>query len=242
MIRVRRSGKHLGMDAERLYEVVYNGIKPNIRLMVYQQKPTSLDELVRAAKVAEAHAPPDNEELAALIRDAAKASTKAQEKQAAQLKALGTKVDRVVAVGSGERYVGTEHDEVSEGGYEAAVEFDNSRTKAQPPRRQYAQTPQMRQRNNYVNNFANRPNNGEPRTYRSPQQSGQAPAGQRAPVNTQGGSPAHRAQPLNTSGGCRFCGWDHERGNCRAFGQECSKCHKIGHFGRVCRSGRQATA
>ena len=239
MIRVRRSGKHLGMDADRLYEVVYNGIKPNIRLMVYQQKPTGLDELVRAAKVAEAHAPPDNEELAALIRDAAMASTKAQERQAAQLKALGTKVDRVVAVGSGDRFVSTEHDE---GDYEAAVEFDNRQTEAPPQRLQFAQTPQIRQRTNYVNNFANRQNNGEPRTYRSPQMREQAPSGQRAPVNTQGGSTPQRNQPLNTSGGCRNCGRDHERGNCRAYGQECSKCHKIGHFGRVCRSGRQATA
>mgnify|MGYP003461243859 CR=1 FL=1 len=134
---------------------------------MYQQKPTSLDELVRAAKVAEAHAPPDNEELAALIKDAPRASTKAQEKQAIQLKALGSKVDRVVAVGSGERSVRTEYGEEAEDYCEAAVEADGRRTDAQTQRRQYTQTPQVRQRNNYVNNFANRPSNGEPRTYRT---------------------------------------------------------------------------
>ena len=209
--------------------------------MVYQQKPTSLDELVRAAKVAEAHAPPDNEELAALIRDAARASTKAQEKQAIQLKALGSKVDRVVAVGSGERSVRTEYGEEAEGYYEAAVEADSRRTDAQLQRRQYTQTPQVRQRNNYVNNFANRPSNGEPRTYRTPQTREQAPPGRQTPANMQGGTPRWNP-PRDGSGGCRNCGLNHERGRCHAYGQECTKCLRIGHFGRVCRSGRQASA
>jgi hypothetical protein len=38
---------------------------------------------------------------------------------------------------------------------------------------------------------------------------------------------------------CRLCGSTHERGKqfCRAAGLKCEKCSKIGHFGKVCRSG-----
>ena len=35
---------------------------------------------------------------------------------------------------------------------------------------------------------------------------------------------------------CRFCGRSHNRGNCPAYGKECSNCLKSNHFAAVCRS------
>ena len=33
------------------------------------------------------------------------------------------------------------------------------------------------------------------------------------------------------------CGRTHKFGNCRAYNATCNKCHRMGHFARVCRSG-----
>ena len=33
---------------------------------------------------------------------------------------------------------------------------------------------------------------------------------------------------------CKFCGYDHIRGQCIAYGKECNFCHKLNHFERVC--------
>jgi hypothetical protein len=38
---------------------------------------------------------------------------------------------------------------------------------------------------------------------------------------------------------CGNCGWVHPQGGCRARGQICLRCGKMGHFARVCRSARQ---
>ena len=46
--------------------------------------------------------------------------------------------------------------------------------------------------------------------------------------------------PVVTAG-CNYCGQPghHAREQCKAKDQECRKCHKIGHFAKVCRSTRQ---
>ena len=36
---------------------------------------------------------------------------------------------------------------------------------------------------------------------------------------------------------CMYCGSSHERLKCPAFKKKCSKCGKLNHFARVCRSG-----
>ena len=36
---------------------------------------------------------------------------------------------------------------------------------------------------------------------------------------------------------CRYCGKNHDRGNCPAFGKECSKCSRKNHFKAVFKSG-----
>ena len=39
--------------------------------------------------------------------------------------------------------------------------------------------------------------------------------------------------------GCKFCGYDHLRGKCPAYGQTCKKCGQRNHFMKVCSSNRK---
>ena len=38
---------------------------------------------------------------------------------------------------------------------------------------------------------------------------------------------------------CGFCGLEHRKGNCPAYGKECTFCHRKNHFERVCREKKQ---
>ena len=183
--------------------------------MVLPQKPDGLDALVRAARVAEAAAPASNDTLSALVVEVMKASNQAQEKQAAELRALNSKVaalsmspmdQHAVTVNMVERPV-----------------TGGARQENRPPRRQFRPTAQTRQRDNYVQNFSGRQDGGGPRSFRPPTQQQQ-----------------RQQTPQLTSNGCGNCGWQHERGNCRATSEQCRRCGRTGHFARVCRSGRPA--
>ena len=41
------------------------------------------------------------------------------------------------------------------------------------------------------------------------------------------------------NGPCGFCGMEHRKGNCPAYGKECVYCHKKNHFERVCRQKKE---
>ena len=41
---------------------------------------------------------------------------------------------------------------------------------------------------------------------------------------------------------CRYCGGEHNRGNCPAYGKECRKCLKRNHFSKVCNSRKSVKA
>jgi len=88
MVRVRRSAKRLDMKPEAVYEAVLNGLRPNLRLAILALKPNGLDELVRSARLAQAVAPTTDNTLSASVMEVVKASTKAQERQAAEMGAL----------------------------------------------------------------------------------------------------------------------------------------------------------
>jgi hypothetical protein len=38
---------------------------------------------------------------------------------------------------------------------------------------------------------------------------------------------------------CRFCGGQHSRGKCPAYGKSCVKCGRINHFAKVCEQSSQ---
>lgn len=40
----------------------------------------------------------------------------------------------------------------------------------------------------------------------------------------------------NTIQDCKYCGRDHQRGKCQAYGQKCKNCGKMNHFKNKCMS------
>ena len=217
MIRVRRCAKRLKMEGDALYDAVLHGLRPAIRMMVLSQKPEGVDALVRAARVAEAAAPVSGDSLSSLVVKLMETSAQAQERQTSELKALNSRVAALSVAQQETR--------------EAAINAVATPTSERPtqydgqPRRQFRQTPQIRQRNNYVQNFAGRQDGGEPRSFRTPYR-----------------PPQQQQQQTRRSQGdgdeCGNCGLRHERGNCRATGADCRRCGRVGHFARVCRTSR----
>ena len=41
---------------------------------------------------------------------------------------------------------------------------------------------------------------------------------------------------------CKFCGYNHSRGKCPAYGKTCAKCGKRNHFATVCKSSEDSTS
>jgi hypothetical protein len=91
--------------------------------------------------------------------------------------------------------------------------FDDNRRRDNFRPRVVKQTPQNIQRANYAQQTANR----------------------KSVIRTS------FRQPQTTCYDCRNCGLHHPRGECKASGQRCNHCGKIGHFARVCRSNKTTT-
>jgi hypothetical protein len=140
--RLRKAARRLNFPAEVLHYAVINGLRGPIRLHVLQQGVKSIDDTVRAAKVAEAAATTAPDAISVLVLDAMQASAKASEKQAAEMKQLAASVATLTA------------------GQAAPVERVNTPTSApaqQPqPRRALLPTPQNQQRQAYAQRAANR--------------------------------------------------------------------------------------
>ena len=199
--RLRKAAKRLEMPQEVLHYAVINGLRGPLRLHVVQQGVKTMDDTIRAAKIAEAAASTTTDAVTAMMLDAMKANARASEKQAAELKQLTARVATLTAAQT-----------------VAAADAGAGDRPANEPRRQLLPTPQNRQRQEYAQRAAARTEPG-PRSF-EPRR------------------PDARQQQQPQAPGCTRCGLTHRAGACRAEGQECRLCGRIGHFARVCRSAR----
>jgi len=158
MNRVRRTAKRLGLGTDVLYDAVLNGLRPALRVLILAQKPEGLEAL--AARVAEGASPPADDALSSTVVELMKASMKAQEMQAAEMSALTNKI-AALATAQGHKQG------LAIGMVEGRGDSGPPR-QSRPPARQYRQTAQMRQRDNYVQNFASRQDGGGPRSFTRP--------------------------------------------------------------------------
>jgi len=159
---------------------------------------------------------------------------KAQEKQAAEMSALTNKITALATAQGHEQGLAI-------GMVEGRGDSGPAR-QSRPPARQYRQTAQMRQRDNYVQNFASRQERGGPRSFTRPAPQQQYAQQQYAPQQPQQQYMQQAPRQQTTQqpgGGCAQCGWQHEFGNCRAQGVECRRCGRTGHYARACRSAQQ---
>lgn len=95
--RLREAAGRLNFPAEMLRYAVISGLRGPIRLRVLQQGVKTLDDKIRAAMVAEAAATAAPDAMTVLILSAIKASIKASEKQAAEIKQPAASVATLTA-------------------------------------------------------------------------------------------------------------------------------------------------
>jgi len=207
--RIRKGAKRLTLDGQTVFDIVLNGLWPTVRMHVMQRHATTIDELIKFAKIAEAVVPTASVTSNALM-ELVRASVEVGQKQADELKQLARKLAALsVAREETEKNMMTE-------------------TRAVGPRqsggRPYRPTPQRQQLNNYGRN-----------SYRTTPEGGAQGFRQATPVTL----PQQASSEQATTEACTRCGSTHEQGRCRVEGAECWHCGKKGQFARVCRSARR---
>jgi hypothetical protein len=157
--RVRRAARRLNIADDILHYAVLNGLRSNIRGHVLQQGVKTLKAMIEAARIAETSASADP--LTALLMENIKATSQAAEKQAADLKELNAKVSALTAAAA---VVPAVHATQSTFSRESDSRHPQRDFRPRPNTgRQLKDTPQRRQRDNYVRNqMQNQPNRPRP--------------------------------------------------------------------------------
>jgi len=204
--RIRKGARRLRLEPQAITDVVLHGLRPAIRMHVLQRGAENLDQLVRYAKIAEAVAPSMGETSSAALMDIMRASAVANERQAAELKTLTGKVAALI----GGRVAGINAISGS-GAAPAPMGTQRVTFNRQPYRQDFRASPQQQQRTNYSRMANNRQPN-------------------------QGARPFVSRQPNTASGSvCDRCALSHPPGSCRAEGEICRACGRVGHYARACR-------
>jgi hypothetical protein len=196
---------------------VIHGLRSPIRLHVLQQGLQDLEHTLIAARIAEASTTTDS--LTALLLETNKTTTKAAEKQAADIKDLSMKVLALSATGITAPLAFTDNGQPVTNAVAPTQTHSVPRTSENYQRnsnfrpRVVKQTPRNIQRTNYAQQTANR-RSADRTSFK---------------------------QPQKVNDNCRNSELHHRQGECTAFGQQCNHCNKIGHFARVCRSNRPTT-
>ena len=217
---------------------IMNGLKPNIKLYVMQQKPENLDALLQAARVAEVTAPPQSQADTILKEDLAEMKM--------EMKKIVAKIGQIsVSTVNTPR----QSPELRERSTERRVSFEEPLTQPRSSTNWQPMNPQRGQRFG-----GQRPN---PNPYRSQQYNNgyraQRPwftgvnAYSRGGGNFRGNRPhmpqnnGRQPTSFQPNGQCLKCGQFGGHTHpffCPAINQTCNYCNRIGHWARVCRSTR----
>ena len=247
------------MPVTTLRDAVLHGLKPSLKIHVVQQKFDTIENLVRAARLAEAVLPPPTDNLSALMVDALAASTKSSQRQAAEIRNLTTKIAALTS-SSPSSQDDEELRDINGIGGSASAPIGNSATRSGNPEQYRPQQTTYPPRVNYTRQTWH--NQGPPQQpqqlrggmefrnqrYERSETYRQGGGGQHPQTNVAQQMPYRPFRQINTSigerrgmalgPGCDRCGRHHADGRCRATDQPCRQCGKYGHFARVCRSGR----
>jgi hypothetical protein len=218
--RVRHAARRLNITNDMLHYAIIQGLTPHIRTHVLSQGVKTLDDTIKAARVAECSLSVDP--VTSLLMQSIESNKRTADEQNKTITALA---DRIQALTPGH----------SHGGEIPVTPLPNQivqtvnqplADRAQPNqfrpmgndrRRNFRQTPQRRQRENQSRqNWDSRPSGAgmQSRQVRPP--AGQTP---------------------NTT--CSRCAGSHGWGECPAIGKNCRICNRPNHFARACRAVRQ---
>jgi hypothetical protein len=213
--RLKKEASRLNMPDNMLHYAVLNGLRPAIRSHCLQQGTRTLDETLKAARIAEASQASDP--LTSLLMETIKVTSQAAQKQAADIAQLTKQVaslnDKPEALAQPVNTVGPTDQQSGRG----------------PPGR----GPYRQGQGHNDGHPQGRPQQPRPQQQQRMLYSQRAQQQQQAPTSNSN-SAAARA----SGGTCFRCGRDDCRGrdSCYARDQVCRNCRKIGHFARVCRS------
>src|SRR5664279_304232 len=209
--RLRKGARRVNLNDSMLNFAIITGLRTPIRVHVLQQGVQSLKETLRAARIAETSLSADP--ITSLLMESLKSQTQENEKRAAQIDELSTKISTITAAALTPPTQAPirQTPNLAEGNaqsaqqqYTASAGFDGR--PANPPQQNYRQrkqTPQNQQRDNYGRSqqqqFEQPPAQygGPPQGYAAPQQQ-QYPVQFTAPPTFVSQPPAFNGQPQFT--------------------------------------------
>jgi hypothetical protein len=180
--RMRKLARRLEFSDEVLHMAIINGLRAPIRMHVAQQGLKSLDDTIKAAKIAEATTASVPDTLTSTLLEMLKTSVQASEKQANELQQL---TNRVASLSSVVPHQTNETQQQASGTPAPRQNFGQRFTRVRPQtfqRANYAQQPALRR-------------GGGPRSFNSPPTA----CGNCGLQHTQGNCPARQQE-------CRHCG------------------------------------
>jgi hypothetical protein len=206
IVRVKRIAERLRVDDEMLNYAVISGLKTHVKTYVLQHDPRTLADTEKLARIIETCGASDP--LQSAVLDSIKASSELAKQQTAQISKLMEKINQLTEA---QQQSKEDKQNVAASSFARQDGVNRGDTIQGNSQRQFKQTPQRMQRQNYGRS-----------------QMGQAPRT----------FPTTVAQ--NRQSVCQRCGLNHSREQtCRALNVECYNCHKIGHLSRVCKSAKR---
>lgn len=237
LIRVRKTGLRLNMTEDMLHYAVINGLLPHIRTHVLSQGARTLDDTIKAARIAECSLTADP--VTSLLMDSIKANKSIADRQHAAMAALTDQLQELTTQKRSEmeaemmnvvdhnRPIVRGNDDRQRGNYSGGYRNQPQLTPFPQQRQQYQpkQTPQRLQRANHIRH--------EQRGNRFDRPDNRSRMNNDRQYNRNSSNQDVR-QPLP----CSRCGRRHGRDECPAQGVVCHRCQGVGHFSAVCRSAR----